>query len=138
MAWPISPVVAPGLTAAVVTPGLTKGTSRSSTSAASRPARRMPSKSPASCRVTAKCAFRAASKISDWDWMVIGANIRASNAKTKREPMSSFWDGKRGTAVLVIGDEILSGRSQDTNSNHIARILGGLGIDLREVRVVGD
>jgi len=44
----------------------------------------------------------------------------------------------KGAAVLVIGDEILSGRTQDTNSSHIARFLGGLGIDLREVRVVGD
>ena len=52
--------------------------------------------------------------------------------------MSSSSDGKRGAAVLVIGDEILSGRTQDTNSNHIARFLGALGIDLREVRVVGD
>jgi molybdenum cofactor synthesis domain-containing protein len=41
-------------------------------------------------------------------------------------------------AVLVIGDEILSGRTQDTNSNHIARVLTALGIDLKEVRVVGD
>src|SRR3982751_2895205 len=41
-------------------------------------------------------------------------------------------------AVLVIGDEILSGRTQDTNSNYIARFLGALGIDLKEVRVVGD
>ncbi|MBN9558262.1 MAG: competence/damage-inducible protein A, partial [Alphaproteobacteria bacterium] len=41
-------------------------------------------------------------------------------------------------AVLVIGDEILSGRTQDTNTNAIARFLGALGIDLREVRVVGD
>jgi molybdenum cofactor synthesis domain-containing protein len=41
-------------------------------------------------------------------------------------------------AVLVIGDEILSGRTQDTNSAHIARFLGALGIDLREVRVVPD
>src|SRR5215831_10005617 len=41
-------------------------------------------------------------------------------------------------AVLAIGDEILSGRTQDTNSNHIARFLGGLGIDLKEIRVVGD
>ena len=41
-------------------------------------------------------------------------------------------------AVLVIGDEILSGRTQDTNTNTIARFLGVLGIDLREVRVVGD
>src|SRR5579863_9692355 len=41
-------------------------------------------------------------------------------------------------AVLVIGDEILSGRTQDTNSHTIARFLTGLGIDLKEVRVVGD
>src|ERR1700759_5759706 len=41
-------------------------------------------------------------------------------------------------AVLVIGDEILSGRTQDTNTNYIARFLAALGIDLREVRVVGD
>jgi molybdenum cofactor synthesis domain-containing protein len=41
-------------------------------------------------------------------------------------------------AVLVIGDEILSGRTQDSNSHHIARFLGALGIDLKEVRVVGD
>ena len=41
-------------------------------------------------------------------------------------------------AVLVIGDEILSGRTQDTNTNYIARFLAALGIDLKEVRVVGD
>ena len=41
-------------------------------------------------------------------------------------------------AILVIGDEILSGRTQDTNTNSIARFLGVLGIDLKEARVVGD
>src|SRR5471032_1392535 len=41
-------------------------------------------------------------------------------------------------AVLVIGDEILSGRTQDSNVNAIARFLGARGIDLREVRMVGD
>ena len=41
-------------------------------------------------------------------------------------------------AMLVIGDEILSGRTQDTNSNYVARQLTSLGIDLKEVRVVGD
>ena len=41
-------------------------------------------------------------------------------------------------AVLVIGDEILSGRTQDTNSGAIARFLGALGIDLKEIRTVGD
>jgi len=41
-------------------------------------------------------------------------------------------------AVLVIGDEVLSGRTQDTNTNTIARFLSALGIDLREARVVPD
>ena len=41
-------------------------------------------------------------------------------------------------AMLVIGDEILSGRTQDTNTNHLAVKLTVAGIDLREVRVVGD
>jgi molybdenum cofactor synthesis domain-containing protein len=41
-------------------------------------------------------------------------------------------------AVLVIGDEILSGRTQDTNVSTIARFLAPYGIDLAEVRVVPD
>jgi molybdenum cofactor synthesis domain-containing protein len=41
-------------------------------------------------------------------------------------------------AVLIIGDEILSGRTQDVNLNAIARFLGTLGVDLKEARVVGD
>ncbi len=41
-------------------------------------------------------------------------------------------------AVLVIGDEILSGRTKDSNSGFIAETLTDLGIDLEEVRVVAD
>lgn len=41
-------------------------------------------------------------------------------------------------AMLVIGDEILSGRTQDTNTHHIAGQLAARGIDLLEVRVVPD
>jgi molybdenum cofactor synthesis domain-containing protein len=41
-------------------------------------------------------------------------------------------------AVLVIGDEILSGRTKDKNIGTIAETLTGLGIDLKEVRVVPD
>ncbi len=47
-------------------------------------------------------------------------------------------DRKWGAAVLVIGDEVLSGRTQDTNTNYIARFLGALGIDLKEARIVSD
>jgi len=41
-------------------------------------------------------------------------------------------------ALLVIGDEILSGRTKDKNIGYVAEYLTALGIDLREVRVVGD
>ncbi|MDB5420381.1 MAG: molybdopterin binding domain protein [Brevundimonas sp.] len=41
-------------------------------------------------------------------------------------------------AVLIIGDEILSGRTADTNLNTIARFLTALGVDLKEARTVGD
>ncbi|GAA6208977.1 molybdopterin-binding protein [Cognatishimia sp. WU-CL00825] len=41
-------------------------------------------------------------------------------------------------AMLVIGDEILSGRTQDANTNHLAKALTERGIDLKEVRVVSD
>jgi molybdenum cofactor synthesis domain-containing protein len=41
-------------------------------------------------------------------------------------------------ALLVIGDEILSGRTKDKNIGYIAEYLAGIGIDLREVRVVPD
>ena len=41
-------------------------------------------------------------------------------------------------AVLVIGDEILSGRTKDKNTGYIADHLTAIGIDLREVRVVPD
>ena len=41
-------------------------------------------------------------------------------------------------AMLVIGDEILSGRTRDSNMHHLAQELTKVGIDLKEVRVVGD
>jgi molybdenum cofactor synthesis domain-containing protein len=41
-------------------------------------------------------------------------------------------------AMLVIGDEILSGRTRDANMHHLAGELVGRGIRLREVRIVPD
>ncbi len=41
-------------------------------------------------------------------------------------------------AILVIGDEILSGRTKDKNIGYIAEYLTNIGIDLHEVRVVAD
>ena len=41
-------------------------------------------------------------------------------------------------AMLVIGDEILSGRTRDANMYHLAGVLTDAGIYLKEVRVVSD
>ncbi|MEQ3708786.1 competence/damage-inducible protein A [Tateyamaria sp.] len=41
-------------------------------------------------------------------------------------------------AMLVIGDEILSGRTRDANMHHLAGELTNVGIDLKEVRIVSD
>ena len=41
-------------------------------------------------------------------------------------------------AILVIGDEILSGRTKDKNIGYIAEYLTNIGIDVKEVRVVAD
>ena len=40
--------------------------------------------------------------------------------------------------LLVIGDEILSGRTKDKNIGFIAEYLANIAIDLKEVRVIGD
>lgn len=40
--------------------------------------------------------------------------------------------------ILIIGDEILSGRTQDTNIKYIATRLGEIGIRLKECRVIPD
>ena len=41
-------------------------------------------------------------------------------------------------AMLVIGDEILSGRTRDSNMHHLAGKLCDIGVDLKEVRMIGD
>ena len=41
-------------------------------------------------------------------------------------------------AMLAIGDELLSGRTKDKNIGHLADMLFLAGIDLKEVRIVGD
>ena len=42
------------------------------------------------------------------------------------------------SAILIIGNEILSGRTVDKNTSFIAKWLGDLGISVEEVRVVPD
>ncbi|TWI35964.1 competence/damage-inducible protein A [Paracoccus sulfuroxidans] len=41
-------------------------------------------------------------------------------------------------AILVIGDEILSGRTREGNAHYLSQVLNSIGIDLREVRIVAD
>jgi molybdenum cofactor synthesis domain-containing protein len=45
---------------------------------------------------------------------------------------------KYSAAILVIGDEILSGRTQDTNSNYIAKEMEMIGINTTQIRVIPD
>ena len=47
--------------------------------------------------------------------------------------------GQNPTAcILVIGNEVLSGRTQDANVQYLARRLGDMGIPVREVRIIPD
>ena len=41
-------------------------------------------------------------------------------------------------SILIIGNEILSGRTQDVNISHIAKTLGNLGIVVEHCRVIPD
>lgn len=41
-------------------------------------------------------------------------------------------------AILVIGDEVLSGRTQDANTQVLAKALGAVGVQLRESRAIAD
>ncbi|MDP2411002.1 MAG: competence/damage-inducible protein A [Pseudolabrys sp.] len=52
--------------------------------------------------------------------------------------MTSSSPASVTAAVLVIGDEILSGRTKDKNIGYIAEYMTALGIDVKEVRVVSD
>ena len=52
--------------------------------------------------------------------------------------MSDNPDAPVTAAVLVIGDEILSGRTKDRNVGYIADFLTAMGIDLKEARIVSD
>jgi molybdenum cofactor synthesis domain-containing protein len=45
---------------------------------------------------------------------------------------------KVNAAILIIGNEILSGRTQDTNTSTIATWLNSIGVKIEEVRVIPD
>ncbi len=54
----------------------------------------------------------------------------ARGAKNEKTPVTA--------AVLLIGDELLSGRTRDQNLVHIADLMTRMGIDVREARIVPD
>jgi molybdopterin-biosynthesis enzyme MoeA-like protein len=62
----------------------------------------------------------------------------ASTHAPEREASMDASTPPPTAAALIIGDEILSGRTQDVNLNAIARFVAAHGIDLAEARVVGD
>ncbi|MEL6478717.1 MAG: molybdopterin-binding protein [Pseudomonadota bacterium] len=41
-------------------------------------------------------------------------------------------------AMLVIGDEILSGRTRDANAHHLAQVMTEIGVSLVEIRMIAD
>lgn len=65
------------------------------------------------------------------------AKRQATTAKTRAKKTTS--KAKIVTAaILVIGDEILSGRTKDLNIGYMADHFTAIGIDLKEVRIVAD
>jgi molybdopterin-biosynthesis enzyme MoeA-like protein len=56
--------------------------------------------------------------------------MTAANSPASKEVVTA--------ALLVIGGKILSGRTKDQNIGYVAEYLTAVGIDLKEVRVVGD
>ncbi len=45
---------------------------------------------------------------------------------------------KTNSAILIIGNEILSGRTQDTNTSTLSSWLNFIGVKVQEVRVIPD
>src|SRR4051812_44990571 len=70
-----------------------------------------------------------------------GTGVRATTDDRWSGPMNDTQGANSEVitaAILVIGDEILSGRTKDKNIGYIAEYLTNIGIDMREVRVVPD
>jgi molybdenum cofactor synthesis domain-containing protein len=66
------------------------------------------------------------------------ASAASAEAASAASPQMGFAPAVVTAALLVIGNEILSGRTKDKNIGHIARVMTEIGIDLKEVRVVVD
>tara|TARA_X000000950_G_C13874992_1_gene644474 strand:- start:437 stop:1183 length:747 start_codon:yes stop_codon:yes gene_type:complete len=45
---------------------------------------------------------------------------------------------RKNSGIIIIGDEILSGKTQDTNSRFLSKELGKRGVDVKEITVISD
>jgi molybdenum cofactor synthesis domain-containing protein len=78
--------------------------------------------------------------------MKVANPARGGGAEPSSQRLATTTEREMGDAtseivtagILVIGDEILSGRTKDRNIGYIAEYLTSIGIDPREVRVVAD
>src|ERR1700726_4983720 len=68
----------------------------------------------------------------------VAGTMSSSMPHTMSSTMPDSDAGIVTAAILVIGDEILSGRTKDRNVGYIAEYLTNIGIELREARVVPD
>jgi molybdenum cofactor synthesis domain-containing protein len=76
-------------------------------------------------------------------WAVLISAAKPDDTDAQLAPASGAGRGEVMSdivtaGILVIGDEILSGRTKDKNIGFIAEYLTNIGIDLKEVRVVAD
>ena len=84
-------------------------------------------------RLRLSCVYRVAKHLS--------ATPRPStNAESTTDDMASAGtsNGQPTVGIIVIGDEILKGQTQDTNSHFLVRRLFTLGARVRKISVVPD
>jgi hypothetical protein len=66
----------------------------------------------------------------------VSSDARSGREKSSMTVPSNLAEGAATASVLVIGNEILSGRTKDANLVYIAKGLSDVGVTLREARVV--
>lgn len=64
--------------------------------------------------------------------------VLGMSVKRKSDQGESSGDGKVTAAVVLIGDELLSGRTKDKNFGYLAEYLTDMAIDVREARIIAD
>lgn len=67
-----------------------------------------------------------------------GRPLRAINGRENSEAAGMTEQHGKSAAIIVIGNEILSGKVEDINSPYLSRELRALGVDVRRITVVPD